>query len=209
MTPSTLPDDLAIAPGYTVGCWKSLKLDPDVPDSVDWNRAIDIFEARIRRRFLDPVDELIRFEQGRSTRTFGFAILAIDFLVIEALQGFREGSVNHRSQNQKLFTTFLKHWSAFKDCLPPGGDPEQLSKRVWEGYRCELHHTGSTEGAFRVGVSGPTFDLKDKREFKINRTCLHEQLKREFEAYLVELRKPDGNDLRSNFIKKMKAICGL
>ena len=77
-----LPDDLEIAPGYTVGCWKRLKLDPDVPNSDDWEKAVKIFDARIRKRFFHPVDVLIE-HQSHSKKTFGFAILAIDFLVIE------------------------------------------------------------------------------------------------------------------------------
>lgn len=84
---SKLPDGLEIAPGYTVCCWKNLSLDPDQPNSQDWKKALEIFDARIRCRFLDPADALIAYEANYSRKKFGFAILAIDCLVIETLQG--------------------------------------------------------------------------------------------------------------------------
>jgi hypothetical protein len=204
-----LPANLEIAPGYTVGCWKSLALDLDEPNAADWQRAIDLFDARIRRRFFDPVDELIKSDQRRTRQTFGFAILAIDFLVIETLQGFREGVIDHRGKSKCLFTNFLKRWASFTECLPEAGDPDTYASKIYKAYRCALHHSGATDGAFRVGVSGPVFAFETDYEVKINRTCLHNNLKREFDAFVVELRKPDEKLLRCNFRKKMNAICGL
>jgi hypothetical protein len=204
-----LPDDLEIAPGYIVRCWRSLKLNPDAPDAADWTTAVAIFDARIRRRFLDPVDELVRIDETRSPQTFGFAILAIDFLVIESLQGFREGKIDHTGHSERLIKSFLTQWHAFKDGLPEGADPDKLASRIYKGYRCALHHSGATDGALRVGISGPVFAFESDHKVKINRTCLHENLKREFETYLDELRAPDKSDLRCKFLEAMNAICGL
>jgi hypothetical protein len=58
-------------------------------------------------------------------------------------------------------------------------------------------------------VTGPTFAFKNDHEVTINRTCLHNNLKDEFDAYLADLRALDKRDLRCNFKKKMDAICGL
>jgi len=209
VTSSALPDDLEIAPGHTVGCWKSLKLDPGAPNSADWDKACKIFDARIRRRFLDPVDKLIEFDQDQSRETFGFAILAIDFLVIETLQGFRDGIRDHSGESKALFTRFLVQWDCFKEYVPVSRNAEKLAEKVYRDYRCALHHSGSTEGAFRVGTSGPVFDFKDDHECKINRTCLHEKLKYELVRYLAALREPEKVKLRSNFLDKMNALCGI
>lgn len=209
MTASKFSDNLEIAPGYSVKCWAKLKLDPSVPSSADWENALQIFDARIRHRFFDPVDELIKLEQSKSRKTFGFAILAIDFLVIETLQGFREGVTDHTGKSKCLFTNFLKQWGSFTECLPKTGASDNYAIKIYKAYRCALHHSGATNGAFRVGVSGPVFAFETDHEVKINRTCLHENLKREFDAYLVELRKPSEKSLRCNFIKKMNAVCGL
>lgn len=209
MTPSMVPDDLEIAPGFTVGCWKTLTLDPGTSDSSDWKRAFQIFDARIRCRFFDPVDELIKCDQQRPRKTFGFAILAIDFLVIETLQGFYDGTPNHNGKSKELFTKFLTRWDTFEKCVPTSGDPKQLAEQVYRNYRCALHHSGATDGAFRVGVSGPVFAFKSGHEVKINRTLLHANLKCEFAAYLRELRVQEGKELRCRFKRKMDAICGL
>jgi hypothetical protein len=169
---STHPDKLEIAPGYTVECWKCLSLDPDAPNSVDWHKAIEIFDSRIRRRFLDPVDELIKIDGSRSRQAFGFAILAIDFLVIETLQGFREGKINHKGRDvsKNLIKGFLLQWDAFTSCLQRDDDSAKRAEQVYTGYRCALHHTGSTEGDLRIGITGKTFAFKNSHEVKINRT---------------------------------------
>ena len=209
MTTSMLPEDLEIAPGYTVACWKNLDLDPDLPRSDDWKKAIRIFDTRIRCRFFNPVDELLEIEKRKSQKTFGFAILAIDFLVLETLEGFREGETNHKGKSKRLFTDFLKQWDTFTKCLPANGKPERYACKIYKAYRCALHHSGATDGAFRVGVSGPVFDFKTDHEVKINRTCFHRTLKCEFERYVRQLDAPDNQVLRENFKKKMDAICGL
>lgn len=209
MTAAMLPDDLEIAPGYTVGCWKKLRLNPDTPTSADWDTALKIFDERIRRRFLDPVGALIEAEKDRGQKMYGFAILAIDCLVIETLQGFREGKASHRGKSEERFANFLTGWDAFKVCLPKNCDSRSLAKRVYSGYRSALHHSGATDGAFRVGISGPVFDFKNEHEVKINRTCLHKELTREFETYLDDLCSQNGTELRRNFLKKMNAICGM
>ena len=206
---SKLPDGLEIAPGYTVCCWKNLSLDPDQPNSQDWKKALEIFDARIRCRFLDPADALIAYEANYSRKKFGFAILAIDCLVIETLQGIREGEINHYNKSKRLFINFLKQWSVFRDCTRDQSKHERCAELIYEGYRCALHHSGSTDGALRVGVTGPTFAFKNDHEVTINRTCLHNNLKDEFDAYLADLRALDKRDLRCNFKKKMDAICGL
>jgi hypothetical protein len=204
-----LPDDLEIAPGYTTKSWKALSLDPGQPNSKDWERALRIFNARIRCRFLDPVDVLIKHEKGRSRGTFGFVIVIIDCAVMETLQGFREGQIDHRRKSKRLFINFLKRWPAFGSCVPDQREMEERAELIYRGYRCALHHSGATEGAFRIGISGPTFAFENSGDVKINRICLHDDLKHEFDDYCASLRNPKEYDLRFNFKKKMDALCGL
>jgi hypothetical protein len=96
-----------IAPQYSVRDWRALELDPETPRSPEWCTASEILKARICDRFFDPADALIRLGEGYRPQRFGFAILAIDFLVIETLQGFRDGVVNHSRRSRELFTKFL------------------------------------------------------------------------------------------------------
>lgn len=211
MTTSKVPDDLEIAAGYTVGYWKDLRsrLDVGNPNSEHWTKAIEIFEVRIRRRFFEPVDELLRFDSCIPNKTFGFAVLAIDCLVIETLQGFREGIVDHSKRSRELFTNFLTQWVAFNDCVPHDGNSVDFAVQVYRGYRCALHHSGATEVAFRVRAVGPMFNFNGDCGVEVNRTCLHRNLKRELDAYVADLRMTNKVRLRCNFKKKMDSICGL
>jgi len=205
--------DLEIAPCWTVGDWKNLKLDPKKPNSEDWKTALKIFEARIRGRFLDPADVLIAHEISQNRRTFGFAILAIDFLVIETLQGFREGRKDHRGKgvSEGLVVEFLNCWEAFTDCLSDQNKDKakDYAKKVYGGYRCGLHHTGSTDGELRILAIGPTFEIKSETDITINRTRFHEELKHEFNRDIDTLRSSGemGKERRDNLIKKMNTIC--
>jgi hypothetical protein len=97
-------ENMEIAPGITVADWQRLNL-ADM-QSADWPNAIDIFDAPIRRRFIEPVDVLIAHEIGQERGSFGFAILAIDCLLVETLQRFYEGRTQN-GDNGRLIKTFL------------------------------------------------------------------------------------------------------
>ncbi len=197
-------DDMEIAPGYTVSNWKALDLSGD--DVVHWFRAIKIFETRIRRRFLDPVDVLIAHEIGQERGTFGFAILAIDCLLVESLQRFREGRTAD-GESGHLIRTFLHEQlgSHFDD----GNGPTSKAGAFYRRCRCGLHHSGQTDGDFRVRRSGALIEFNADDSVVVNRTTFHDALKRVFDAYLVELDDPANGKLRKKFQTKMDAICGI
>ena len=196
--------DLEIASGYFVSDWKALLLDDE--NAPDWVRAIEILDSRIRTRFLDPIDVLIGAERDRRRKKFGFTILSIDCLLIETLQGFREGVTNHTAQSRRLFTRFLRNWTTFRECVR-SDDAAKHASEVYIECRCALHHSGATGVGVRIAVSGPTF-VFGSSGVVINRAKLHNQLNREFERYLGELRDARNVDLRRNFRTKMNYICG-
>lgn len=196
------PNDMEIAPGYTVADWKALQLDK--PDSPDWGKAVDMLEARIRRRFLDPVDVLIEHEERLERGTFGFAILAIDCMVMETVQGFREGVVDHQSRSGGLVEDFLTESHGFRGNFPDNA----TAKQFYKSYRCALLHSGQTDGDLRIQRKGPLVKRENER-IDINRTAFHEALKREVSRYLDELRSGSDHGLRDNFRAKMSAVCGI
>lgn len=198
-------DSMEIAPGYTAADWKALDLDGG--DATQWAQAICIFETRIRRRFIDPVDVLIAHEIGQKRGAFGFAILAIDCLLVETLQGFREGIVDHNGQSGRLVKTFLSE--RFPTHFDDGITRTSKAGKFYGRCRCGIHHSGQTDGDFRVRRSGPMIEFKADDSVIVNRTAFHDALKREFDAYLAELADPTKNDLRMKFRRKMDAICGI
>lgn len=196
-----VPDDVEIAPGHTSSEWKRLTLEK--PNSPDWTRAIEIFECRIKRRFINPVDILIAHEIGHSRGTFGFAILAIDCIIVETLQGFREGGIDHQRISCRLITSFLNERNEFKGFFNGTG----VNFCGW--YRCALLHSGQTDGDYRIQRHGPLLKHSGNGRVDINRTAFHEAIKHEFDLYLEELADPKNEALRSNFRKVMNAICGI
>ncbi|MEO4043102.1 hypothetical protein AAFN47_15985 [Hoeflea sp. CAU 1731] len=206
MKSSTLPDNFEIAPGHRVRAWKKLTLDDTRSDTADWGKALSILDARIRLRFIEPAQLLINSENGKGRGKNGFAVLAIDFLLIETIQGFRSGITNHNRRSKELFTTFLTTWPTFLACVPAGKNVNDLADKVYEQGRCALHHSGSTDRLV-VRKSGKMFEFHDDGRIEINRSLLHKELTKAFDGYLTELQDPNNADLRRKFRDKLNHIC--
>lgn len=225
---------MKIAGNYTVGDWTKLNLtSPEVWDAPDWKIAISIFETRIQKRFIEPIDELIKidrerfdaFAEGRNEEgpTFGFAILALDCLLIETLQGVSEGLIKHTDESAELFVSFLESSNSLKRHFSRPGS----AKQFYSNYRCALLHRGSTEGAFLVHgndkheidgqKAGLYFDTR--KVHAVNRTLFHAAVEETFRAHLKRLRGPprSGNrkdlsamkESRERLKTVMDAICGI
>lgn len=214
MSTCSLPDDFEIAPSYGAKDWKGLALDDQDSTSADWATAISILDGRIRSRFIDPAQLLIDSENGKGRGTNGFAVLAIDFLLIETIQGFFEGLISHKRKSAKLFNGFLSTWPAFIACVPQVQDAneqakitEKLANRVFEQGRCALHHTGSTDRIIVRKSGDRMFVFHDDGRIEINRSLLHQELTKAFDDYLDALRDPAKAVLRKKFRQKMDHIC--
>ncbi len=195
---------MEIAPGIDASKWKELDLDND--QSSDWNKAIEIFQMRIEGRYLEPVDLLIRAERNKPAikRHFGFTILAIDCLLIETLQAFRDGKKDTRNQSSDMFKRFLAMRPSFKRYFN-----ESLANRFYTDFRCGILHQAEIRGGSRVWSVGPLTEIQSGQIKKINRTEFHNALKLEFHQYLDELKNPADHTLRKNFREKMDYICTL
>lgn len=201
-----LSGDFEIAPDFRVADWQGLMLDEAEYNTPDWQKALAILNVRIRSRFVEPAQFLIDSEKNKSRGTNGFAVLAIDFLLIETIQGFKTGHVSHLGKSKKLFGAFLSEWSAFTACVPSGENKKVLAAKVYEQGRCALHHTGSTERLI-VKRSGDLFVFHDDERIEINRSLLHSELTKAFDSYLDDLRAAPNTDLRKKFRIKMNHIC--
>ncbi|NRP86691.1 hypothetical protein GFPCMMHI_02599 [Ensifer adhaerens] len=200
------PRSQLISPKYTAQNWQDLNLDPDNPDEAQWQEAGDIINDRIEGRFLKPADALIEAEKDKTEGTFGFAILALDFLVIETVQGFREGKINHNGQSKTLFKNFLTEWSLFKESVPVEAEREPQAIKLYENGRCALHHSGSTD-FLKVGISGEALEFSEDGSILINRTLFHRRLSEEFTCFIEAIKAPGDPVLRRNVKTKMTEIC--
>ena len=70
-----------ISPRYSVSNWKILNLS--TPS--DWRTAVRVLKDRLNARFFDAAEAIDQQDFA------GFAVLALDCLLIETLQQFKEG----------------------------------------------------------------------------------------------------------------------
>ncbi|WP_457578813.1 hypothetical protein [Ensifer adhaerens] len=195
-----------ISPRYHNQDWLSLTLDPNNPDEIQWAQAADILEDRITARFLKPAQELINLEAGKSSGTYGFAVLALDFLVAETIQGFREGRIDHTGKSSKLFKRFMVNWSEFQASVPIANERSRKALLLYENGRCALHHSGTTD-KIKVNRSGNLLVFHADGRIEINRTDFHAGLTNEFARHIAALKHPASVVLRTNLKTKMDAIC--
>jgi hypothetical protein len=190
---------MQIAPGTDADEWKKLNLD----SPGDWETAVWIFERRIRGRFTDAIEFLIDDDERRpaTERRWGFAVLALDCLLVETLQAFRRGLTDTRGKSKELCVQFLTERTAFK----PFFTSPDIATRFYYEFRCGLAHNAQIFGDGRVWSIGPLLAVMGTR-ITVNRTAFHQALVTELEAYLAALRNGVDQELRANFRTKMDFI---
>jgi len=185
---------MRISPQYTDADYKRLTFSAES----EWQTAIDIFEDRIFGRFL----KFVSYIEGYTYA--GFAVLALDCLLIETLQQFHEGvAETPRRCSETFFVRFLTKTSF--------GFTEDQAKKFYNDIRCGILHQAEVKGSSKVRVDTmPLVKYTDDRKgLVINRKLFHQQLVHEFKDYVARLRNGTDQQLRDNFKKKMEYICGL
>lgn len=187
-------ENIWISPRYTVADWRSL----DFSKEEGWQKAVDILEDRIRGRFLDQVDRIQRWLGA------GFAVMALDCLLIETLEQFRQGvHETPARESGDYFRRFLTE-TQFGEYFDG-----EMARCFYKRIRCGILHQAEIRGSSRIRIDTP--DLvrwtEDRRGLVINRNKFHQKLIEVFENYLALLRDPRHQDLREKFKAKMDAIC--
>ena len=194
-------DVLRISPRFTANDW--LELDRD--NNADWPRALEIFTDRIEGRFLGPIRSL---QSGKWT---GFAILALDSLLIETLQQFWEGVERtptkispkgcRQLQSAKYFGAFLR------GPLFQGQFSRQTTDKFYTTVRCGILHQAETAGTSRVRRRGNIVALREDRlGIDVHPIKFHDELERAVTRYVAILSNPAETTRRNNFWNKMDHI---
>jgi len=191
-----------IAPAIHRDEWLKLKLDDD--RSTDWNRAIEVFLARIQSRYLEPIDLLISADEKRTPieRRYGFSIMAINCILVETLQSFREGLIDTEGKSKDMFKRFLPKREGFREHFQDETQAEEFYKK----FRCGILHQAEIMGPWLVWSVGSLKGQEADGTPYINRTKFYELLKDEVTRYCDELRNLDNSELRKNFRTKMDFI---
>ncbi len=188
---------MKISPNYFTDHWNKLDLSDPSTNPEDWEKAILIFEDRIRGRFLDIV---VRIQP----ETFsGFVVMAIDCLLIETLEQFYRGVPDSVGGSQSFFTHFFERSDRLKKEFA-----ENHRKLFYEQFRCGILHQAEIKGDSLVRKVGPLVQ-NIGNGIIVNRQKFHEILVCEFNHYVQKLRdqNPIDVDLRLKFRTKMDYIC--
>jgi hypothetical protein len=197
------PDQaLRVAPSRHGGHWTAKNwADLDFATEEDWQTAIDIFEDRIHFRFLDAIEKIQRM------RFSGFAVMALDCLLIETLQQFRRGvAETPPRESGDYFTEFLTQtgFGQFFD--------EEMAGTFYRSIRCGVLHQAEVKGSSKIWIrrGSPLVRWADDQDgLVVNRDLFHRQLERVFDAYVRDLRKSRQlyTELRERFKRKMDFVC--
>jgi gamma-glutamylcyclotransferase (GGCT)/AIG2-like uncharacterized protein YtfP len=200
---------LKISPKYTADDWITLRTRLNEPfERSAWEEAIAFAEDRISNRFLEPVKILLSHDGGTKLG-FGFAILALDCLLIDTLQSFREGRTSGgEASSTSSFIEFLVNRQRFKSEFIS----KTMARDFFECVRCGLLHDGETRKGWLVHAkSDDGRILKKTRDgWILYRNHFHAALKEEFSDYLTELLEDSADSaLRAKFLMRMDTICGM
>jgi hypothetical protein len=181
------PKSLCLSPQYNEEQWRAA-----FDNGEDWKTAINTVEDRIKGRWLDAA-QLLLPRPG-----FGFAILALDCVVIESMWGFMNGkpTPSGREKAKAVYRSILTR--------PTFGFKETESDNFLELIRNGIMHDAETRNQWLVEKTIPRNAIisKNKGGYVLNRTKFHEALSAAFECWIADLR--GGNvALRENMRKRM------
>lgn len=188
-------DALRISPNFTTDHWRALKRD----SKPDWGRAAAMVKDRLDGRFLRYAGNCLRSPYS------GFVVLAIDSLLLETLQQFREGVTDGKNMSAKLIKRFLEG---------PRFQPEFDSKArqsYYEDIRCGLLHQAEARKMWliRRGQSHMLRPAPSGDGYVIDVELFHRAVRASMNDYLRALRHPASDELRAHLWVKMDQICNV
>ncbi len=179
-----------ISPDYTDNDWKVA-----FQGGEHWDRAIAIVKDRIEGWWLRWADELAPF------RFSGFAVLALDCIVLESLWGFMNGKGTPKGSGLDVYRDILKG--------PRFGWTDKQCDDFREFVRNGLMHDAETRKGWLVEKSIPRNSIVKQSkhgDYRINRTRFHQALKAAVADWINELRRGQDIALRKNMRKRMDQI---
>ena len=184
-----------LSPKYQKSDYSELNLSITSPEE-DWKKAIEIFTDRMDGRFLNQIRALLSDVSAN-----GFAIMALDCLLIETFLQFEIGKSQTPQFNSEQYSAFLMRAfpSAFKNI--------NAAKRFYIDIRCGILHSAQTKGHSRLTSDESYIIYYDGDLLSVSVTKFSLLLVSYFEAYKSKLMDSNETNLRNNFLKKMASVC--
>jgi hypothetical protein len=170
-----------------------------------WRELLSAMRRRVYERFLQPIRELERFDKRQSLPFRpGFAIVALDCLLIDTIQSFREGrATTGEVSPAHSFKSFLssQRFAGFK---------KQERGEFFNYVRNAILHNGETRKDWKIRIDVPDMVYRDPNTGvrTINRRLFHAAVIREWRELLAQLGSGQPN-VRGGFLRRMDALAGL
>lgn len=176
--------------------------------SIDVNAAIRIFEDQIDSRFLKQI-ELLDKNPNRRTGVFsGFAIMALDCLLIETLEQFYKGKIRTgQGMDEKSFFDFFQRSSKLKIFF----DSQDKATIFYTQIRCGLLHQAQTKKKSTIHIRNEAMlqwvnPQNFEEGIKIQRRLFHDEIVDIYNSYVNKLKDPSSLNLKRKFQRKMDFI---
>ena len=185
-------DQIYIAPGYTKEEYINLKLSVNSNEAT-WQKAIDIFKARMEKRFFDKIDLLLKNDSEDA-----FAAMAVCCLLVETLAQFYEGKNDFKNCSQREYTIFLSRELNLK---------KDTATTFYANVRCGILHAAQTSKNVVLCLGGQEILFYQNNSMFVDVEKFADKLKEYCENYCGRLSDQKNKEARSNFVKKMNFIC--
>ncbi len=181
---------------YSARDFKRLNLSIN-SDPEKWDKAIEMFRDRFRERYFGPIGVL-----EHNCEEYGFAIMAINCLLIDTFYQFLHGHTKN-DKNSQTYPEFLKSE------LPSIIKCDAMANIFYKSIRCGILHSAQTKDGCMLSTECEEavefFD--NNRKIKVNVKLFSEKMEEYFLAYIDKLKNENNVELRQQFIKQMTKIC--
>ena len=181
-----------VSPKYTKFDYAALGLTIYSPE-LDFQKAVAIFQDRINGRFLQQINQL-----RENCLDNGFAIMALECLLIESLSQFVTGKDDNKNCSAVEYKRFLITQLRFT--------PKDAGK-FYSCIRCGILHQAQTKDYSALVPDGDRAIFYVDGFFMVNVKEFSLMIDRYVDYYCHSLLDDRNTYLRLNFIKKMDYIC--
>ena len=182
-----------ISKNYRKEDYLRIGLNESSPEN-DWDMAVIIFHERIHGRFIEPAIELLKDDN------YGFAVMAILTLLIEALAQFRKGLEHTKNCSKKEYTEFLM------TVFPTVFTKKDYAERFYDGIRCGILHSAQTQNNTILSTEGTAIRYKEN-DLYVNINEFLRLVSDYIAQYELDLKNANNAELRKMFVQKMNYVC--
>lgn len=189
-----------------------------------WESAISIFTQRMKRKFFNPIQDIINKKTHLGE---GFSIVTLQCAIIESLASFKTGQVFNYSKGRNapsyeysksklIFVSFLHRENIFKDnfwMINERGnkitDSPFSASEFYDKVRCGLMHEARTKSPWHINTTSksvktdPVFINEQNGKIELYRTILHYRLLHYLEQYVELLSLEHSQELRRFLGRKL------